>query len=339
MRSRVAVLGAGGFIASRIVEMLHLGNVAEVRPVARTAAGLGRASRFALDARVADAFDAGALRRAFDGVDVVVHAIAGDRRTILGTLGPTYAAASAAGVRRLVYLSSASVHGQAPAAGTTEDTPLHARHSIPYNNAKVLAEWKLARLRERGHVELVVLRPAIVFGPRSTWTGGLADELLAGQAYLVDGGAGICNSIYVDNLVDAITRAMTAPGVDGHAFLVGDRETVTWAEFVRPIAEALGLDLADVPVVSFEARPRSWLKLVMAACRRNGRASSPWVRPSPPVVTVVEEKALLHRCPSKLSSAKAARMLGYEPRVTFAEGCRRSLAWLAFAGYPVGART
>lgn len=355
MRPSIAVVGASGFIGSRLVEMLHLEALAEPRPVVRRRAGLARSARFALRGRVADAFDTAALRSAFEGCDVVVHAVAGDRRTIVGTLEPTYRAAEDAGVHRLVYLSSASVHGQAPPPGTDEGSALSSRQSIPYNNSKVAAERKLRRLRQKGNVELVLLRPGIVFGPRSAWTGGLADELLSGEAYLVDGGAGICNTIYVDNLVRAILLAATVPGIDGEAFLLGDRETVTWADQYLPVVEALGMRLADVPVVGFtRSRARRISPRIRAAARSlprplrrriralggarpGGTVSSrpPWSMPAPTGPIVTEERALLHRCRYKLPWRKAETMLGYEPEISFSEGCRRSVGWLAFAGYPV----
>jgi nucleoside-diphosphate-sugar epimerase len=351
----VAVVGASGFIGSRLVEMLHLEALADTRPIVRRRAGLARSARFALHGRVADAFDASALRSAFEGCDVVVHAIAGNRRTIVGTLEPSYRAAQEAGVRRLVYLSSASVHGQAPAPGTDETSRLSSRQPIPYNNSKVAAERRLRRLRQTGNVELVILRPGIVFGPRSAWTGGLADELLTGTAYLVDGGEGICNSIYVDNLVRAIHLASTVPGIDGHAFLLGDRETVTWSDLYLPVVEALGMRLADVPVINFQRLPafrissqmRTAARILPHPLRRRIQAlragphrvpissRPPWSTPAKPKPTATEERALLHRCRYKLPSRKAEAMLGYEPEISFAEGCRRSVGWLAFAGYPV----
>lgn len=156
---RIAVVGASGFIGSRLVEMLHLESLAEIRPIVRRLSGLARSARFSVPGRVADAFDATALRNAFEGCEIVVHAVAGDRRTILGTLAPTYQAAQKARVQRLVYLSSASVHGQAPLPGTDESSPLNARQSVPYNNSKVGAERRLRRLRRGGDVELVILRP------------------------------------------------------------------------------------------------------------------------------------------------------------------------------------
>jgi nucleoside-diphosphate-sugar epimerase len=359
---KVAILGASGFIGSRVVEMFHLEEMAEVRPVVRRVSSMARPSRFKLDCRVADGFDRKALTVAFTGCEVVVHAVAGDPAVILGALAPVYEAAQEAGVRRLVYLSTASVHGQAPEPGTTERSALSDHQAIEYNNAKVQAERRLRRLRARGAVELVLLRPGIVFGPRSQWVASFADALLEGTAYLIDGGRGICNSIYVDNLVYAIGEAMTAPEADREAFLLGDRERVTWADLYRPIATALGFDLASIPDAAVPPRtsslrelatraraskaarrvssmlPKRVRRAVAAAVRPLEKGTpppSPWVSPSPrhPVATL--EMALLYRCAYKLPFDKAARLLRYEPRVSFELACRRTIAWLAFAGYPV----
>lgn len=353
MSMRVAVLGASGFIGSRIVEKFHLGGGMEVRPIVRNVARLAGAARFALDGRVADGFDRAALAAAFSGYEAAVHAIAGDRRTILSTAEATYRAAQDAGLKRLVYLSSASVHGQEPAPGTDERSPLDRRQPIAYNRAKIDAEALLMRLRAFGSVELVILRPGIVYGPRSSWTGGLADEVLNGQACLVDGGIGICNALYVDNLVHAIELALNAPGVDGEAFLLGEEETVTWRGFYRPVVEALGFEIDRIPSVAYRPEPnwriqtRQALQALPEPLRRGMRAasrtmrnsvsppSSPWQRPAERGPTVTLEKAMLHRCHVKLPWTKARDRLGYRPIVSFAEGCRRSIAWLAFAGYPV----
>lgn len=363
MSAVIGILGASGFIGSRIIEIFHLEKIARVRPIVRSVAHLARSARFDLDGLIADGFSRTALRTALDGCDVVVHAIAGDRKTMLGTLEPVYKAASDAGVRRIVYLSSAAVHGQAPPQGTDERSPLSTRHPVPYNTSKVLAERTLQRLRAQGRVELVVLRPGIVFGPRSQWTGGLADELLSGKAYLVDGGNGICNCIYVDNLIHGIQLAMTAQGADRQAFLLGERETVTWRDLYRPVAKALGFAIDQIPSVSATSDPasirsdglvqlaREWARKsrrwVPATVRRRARPflagwrsepggpASPWITPELPAPAITLENSLLHRCGYKLPWTKAHKILGYEPQVSFTEGCRRSIAWLEFAGYPV----
>jgi nucleoside-diphosphate-sugar epimerase len=357
----VAVLGANGFIGSRIIEMLHVGNLAKVRPVVRTAASAARLSRFDLDCRVADALDPHSLAVAFSGCDVVVHAVAGSPEVILGAPAPVFQAAQQAGVQRLIYLSSASVHGQAPEPGTNEASRLGDRQPLPYNNAKVRAEGILRKLHNQSDVELVILRPGIVFGPRSFWVGSFADALLAGEAYLIGDGKGICNSIYVDNLVHAIHLATTVDEVNGEAFLLGDDEQVTWSDLYRPVAEALGFDLNDVPrvpaIVSpkrknhlrslrssspvravlsvFPPRLRQAVSAGVSSLRRPVYYHSPWELPSRPTPQATLEMSLLYSCCYKLPHNKAKRLLRYEPLVSFNEGCRRTVGWMGFAGYPL----
>lgn len=358
---RIAVVGANGFIGSRAAEMLTLSGLAEVRPIVRSYASLARLSRFQLDSRVADAFDTVALEAAFQGCDVVVHAVAGDIRTILGTLTPVYEAAERAGVRRLVYLSSGSVHGQSPTPGTDENSPLNDRQGLPYNNAKVRAERKLKALREKGKTELVILRPGIVIGPRSSWITRFADDLLAGGAALLHRGRGICNSIYVDNLIHAVYLAATVPEADREAFLVGDEEQVTWADVYQPIAGALGFDLEQLPEGQVvEQKPSLFERLEpvrnssavqrllsvfphrlrLAAFLAYHAILEPQPAPfadaavqPPPVIS--RERVMLYSCQYKLPHAKAAKRLGYVAPVSFPTGMDRTLAWLAFAGYPV----
>jgi 2-alkyl-3-oxoalkanoate reductase len=361
---KLAIIGANGFIGSRAVELLHLGGLAEVRPIVRSVTSLARLSRFDLDCRIADACDQSALREALKGCDGVIHAVAGDPATILGSLTPPYLAAQQAGVQRFIYLSSGSVHGQAPPPGTDESTPLNDRQSVVYNNAKVRAERQLLTLRKTGAVELVILRPGIVVGPRSWWISNFASSLLSGTAYLVNQGKGICNSIYVDNLIQAIYLAATVPQAEGHAFLLGDADTITWADLYAPIADALGFDLGQVPNVEYVKPRRSWNDLIRRVRTSNAARSlrtivpkrlrralhaaliqempppSPWVdraqssaRHSIPQASL--EMALLYRCAYKLPHTKAKQILGYEPAVPFIEACRRTIGWLEFSGYAV----
>jgi nucleoside-diphosphate-sugar epimerase len=353
-RPCVAVVGAGGFIGTRLVEMLHLEGDATVRPIVRQASALASAARFALDGRVADARDLPALRRALHGAEIVVHAVAGDPATITSSAVAVYQAAAAAGCRRLVYLSSAAVHGQSPEPGTDERSPLSDRQPIAYNNAKVRAERALAELRRGGRVELVVLRPAIVFGPRSAWIAALADAYAAGTAHFAGTADGICNALYVDDLVHAVRLAATAPA-DGETYLVGDDAGPTWRELYRPFVEALGGRIEVLPIVPYVPPERGLaerlervrasapvqsalqrlperLRLALvafyaAAARRETSVAS--------AITPTHELALLHACRVKLPWEKARRELGYAPPVGVAEGIRRTLGWLAFAGYPL----
>jgi nucleoside-diphosphate-sugar epimerase len=358
---KIAVLGASGFVGSRLVEMLALSEDRDrVRPVVRSFSGLARLARFELDWRLADATDEAGQVSALEGCDAVVHSVMGSFDTIERSIAPSYRAACRAGVKRMVYLSTASVHGQAPPVGTDERSPLSDRQAMEYNNCKVRAERLLLAERKRGGTEVVILRPGIVFGPRDRWITGIAQDLRRGTDFLVAGGKGICNTIYVDNLVHAIRRALVAPasGADREAFLVGDRETITWAELHRMVAAEMGIgvdEIHDVPVPRFRTTARDrfnrWhghsltqtlLPRVPPPLKRSARAvlaawpepmqSSPWSLPGRTAPVVSREIAELHQCPVKLSGEKARKLLGYEAPVSVADGVRRSVAWLRWAG-------
>ena len=362
---RVALIGASGFIGMRTAEVFHLGGVAEVRPVVRSTASLAVLARMRLDWRVCDLMNAEALTGALRDCTVCVHAAIGDSSQIVRMAVAAYESCVRARVPRLVWLSSASVHGQNPPPGTDETSPLNDRQPFDYNNAKVRAEWALDRLGRDGRVEVVKLRPSIVYGPRSRWVADVAVALLNRHAAWIDAGEGICNLTYVDNLVEAIRLAAVTRAAAGGSFLVGDTETVRWRQFMLPIAECLGLSEADFKgchagdianennsrlvltnIFSINdrigalipKRAKRILKALGGAWREKPPASNPWALDViDPTHITPEMSQLQQQCKWKLPNAQAERILKYNPHVLFSEGMSHSLAWLDFAGFPVKA--
>jgi 2-alkyl-3-oxoalkanoate reductase len=348
---RIGVVGASGFVGNRAVEMLH-SDGHEVRPIFRSAASLAR-SRQDVDARIANACDRSSLAAAFAGCEVIIHSILGSPGLIRGSIAPTYAAAQRAGVRRIIYLSSMVVHTSAPAPGTTEATPPITHQPFPTHNAKIDAERKLLQLRHQGEVEVTIFRPGIVFGARSWWVEELADRLSQGHPCLVDRGRGICNTVYVDNLIQAIESALTVAAADGEAFFVGDRERVTWCDFYQPFAQAFGVDLTQLPPATVAPSTQTWQQQAIDSVRNSelvqttlnlvadefkqrlkrsirpqrGPSESPSAVRSQPEVS--EMMAILQRSEYRLPFAKAQQILGYEPMISVREGCHRSIEWLA----------
>lgn len=355
---KVAVIGASGFVGLRLVEQLHLAGRAEVVPIVRAYRSLAVLARFALPWRVADPADPVALAEALRGCEYVVHSALGDSAQIVRMAEALYSAAETAGVKRIVALSSASVHSLTPADGTDETTPILTDQKTEYNAAKAKAEVILDRARQRGKVELVQLRPSIIHGPRSKLVADIANQLLNRTAYLIDDGAGICNSVGVDNLIEAIWLALTKPEADRNTFLINDAETVTWAEFYRAIASGLGMDLRNIHHIQPPEFRRSTseqlarfaatkpvmatLPLVPARVKRLAKAaaaawpvppiSSGWRLPEPPGPVPSEEFCQLQKCRWRYPTAKIERVIGFTPPVSFAESMRRTAAWLQFAG-------
>jgi len=353
---KVAVIGAGGFVGSRLVEIFHLRSLFPVVPVVRNLSSLARLSRFDLPWKLADARSGEQLGKALTGCDCVVHSVVGDPRDIETSAAVLAPAAARAGVRRIVYLSSASVHGQNPSPGTDEDAPLGDRQELEYNNAKVRAERILIRGARQHLLELVILRPSVVFGPRDRWISTLVRELETGTAWLINEGGGICNTIFVDNLVHAISRALIAPAVAaGQSFLVGDAETIRWRDLYQRAAAALGIDASSIHRIESPAPPRrTWMdrmegirtlpRVQRVIARIPGRlkgaakgalrgfapaqAPSPWRFPPRKRPVPTREMVLLQQCDYRLPGDKARRLLGYEPVVSFDEGFQRTFDWI-----------
>jgi 2-alkyl-3-oxoalkanoate reductase len=361
---RVAITGASGFIGNRIVEQFYLGKAHEVVPLVRSNSSLPLPARFDLPWAACDHFSAEALGGAFAGCETVIHAAFG---TPLGKMSrAVYLAAERAGVRRVVVLSSASIYNQNPVPGTTEESPLPDKPETPYNANKIAADNVFRRLRAAGKAEVVFLMPGVVYGPRSQWIAGLARQTVEGTAYLINGGRGVCNAVYVDNLVEAAQLALTAAGVDGESFFVSDAETVTWEDFYRPVLAAFGRGLEDVRyiepqvfTVSMKDRIRGRMQVaaeapaverlkphvppalkkiykgVLSWASPDGPAPASWLLPEERPLDVALDMNYLQQCVYKLPNAKAEKLLGYRPQVSFAEGMGRSVSWLKFAGYPV----
>jgi nucleoside-diphosphate-sugar epimerase len=349
---KIAVIGANGFVGTRLCESLVLEGRHSIRPLLRSPGSLARLARFRLDDwKVTNALDPDVLARDLEGCDALVHGMVGRYDDIPLAARMAAQACARRGIR-LVYLSSASVHGQSPAPGTDESTPITDRQPLPYNVAKVRAEQAIAQVRG---AQVCVLRPSIVFGPRSQWTTGFARRLVTGTAFLVSGGPGICNSIYVDNLVHAIRIGLEHPRACEGPFYVADAEALTWREFVRPIVEGFGYSMEAVhdvspvgpPAPGLNDRVRALRKVTMArqalgrvprrikdALRAGierfaaGAPPSPFALPrtSPPVADF--EMSQLHTCATRLSMAKARSVLGYAPAVSVHEGLRRSVEFL-----------
>jgi 2-alkyl-3-oxoalkanoate reductase len=362
-----AVVGAGGFIGYRLAEYLLLNDLAIPRPIIRSRRSMARLSKFDLDIRVADATNQEALTAAMAGCEAAFHCVVGNRQTILNSIDATYAACREAGVKRLVYLSSAVVHGYSPDRDTDEESPLLEGQPFDYNASKVLAEQKLRSLMSDGAVECVILRPSIVYGPRSTyWSAQLASDILAGKAFLVDGGQGICNTIFIDNLVEVMSLCATHPAAAGQTFLVRDAECVTWGQLYAATADAIGVDPASIRSISSataarpDASPASTnLRSLVRAIWRNRfvRAAKELIRSRatvslaiklrarfqflqtgadpgksrPDEIAVDPEMLALQMCQHELPARKLGETLNYKPSITFYEGTHRTAQWLRFA--------
>lgn len=225
-RKPVLVLGASGFIGSRVMASLA-GN-----PIYR-AIGASRRSAVPVEAT-----DMDSMRVAMREIDCVVNCIAGNDRTMVQATQVLCDTARMAPPRRIVHLSSMSVYGAATGVVTEEQPPVQPYNS--YAQAKIDCESIVRKYMADGG-NAVILRPTCVFGPGSTqWTTRIARLLKAGRiGDLGKEGDGYCNLTFIDDLAAAIVMALEADVV-GQTFNVSSSSDLTWNEFLVAFAKALG---------------------------------------------------------------------------------------------------
>jgi nucleoside-diphosphate-sugar epimerase len=268
----IFVSGATGFIGGRVCERLVQAGVRDVRALVHNVPHAARVARLPIKLRVGDLLNANSLRDLIGNAKVVIHLGLGYGRGIVSGTRNLLQAAQASGVERFVHISTTAVYGLRPPPGCeTEDAPFR-RTGEQYCDNKSRAEHVVQTFAGRG-LPTVTLRPSIVYGPYSRWCTNTVRNLREGRVALIDGGEGICNLTYVDNLVDAIFLALKNNRAVGQTFTITDGEEVTWGDFLRAHAAMLTLDSA-IPEISSEgisAFHRAKPGLLKASIKETGR--------------------------------------------------------------------
>lgn len=249
--SNILLTGATGFVGQRLLSMLkengHHCRAAVRRPSSTV-------DVFAESVVVGDIDAHTDWGKAVAGMDVVVHLAArvhimhdqADnplvefRKINLDGTRSLAQAAARAGVKRLVYISSIKVNGEASKGRpfTPQDTP---SPSDPYAIAKWEAEQALQEISRQTGLEVVIVRPTLVYGPGVKANFFNLIKLVRKRIPLPL--AGINNRrtlVSLDNLANLLMTCCEHPAAAGHVFLAGDDETVSTAELIARIARAFG---------------------------------------------------------------------------------------------------
>jgi len=301
------VTGGAGFIGSALVRrLLELGE--RVRVVDNFSTGL-RANLAQVRGRIelleGDLADEAVAREGAVGADYILHQaaipsvprsiedpVSSNRANVTATLNLLVAARDA-GVTRFVYASSSSAYGDSetlPKVETQPDNPIS-----PYALTKLAGEKYAVIFHRIYGLSTVSLRYFNVFGPRqnpdSPYSGVISrfmSAALSGRRPTVHGdGEQSRDFTFVDNVVSANLLACQAGGVSGVVFNVGTGERHTLNDLLRSVSTILGRDL-----------------------------SPEYVAPRPGDVR--------H---SLADIGRARQRLGYEVKVRFEEGLRRTVAW------------
>jgi len=305
------VTGANGFVGSALCARL-LRDGASVRAAVRSLNSQpGGAEAFAIRGLSSETDWTAALKN----VEHVVHLAA--RAHVMSDRSPDPLAefrrvnvegtealarqAAAAGVKRFVFLSSIKVNGEFTERGqpfTADDVPAP---EDPYGVSKYEAEQLLQQMAAETGMEVVIIRPPLVYGP------GVKGNFRSMMRWLARGVplplAAVTQNrrslVALDNLVDLIVTCLNHPAAANQTFLVSDGEDLSTAELLKRMGAAMGH-----PARLFYLPP-ALLKLG---------------------ATVLNKPAIYQRlCGSlQLDIAKTRQLLGWTPPVSVDEGLRRA---------------
>lgn len=266
----IAVTGATGFLGGHLIRELQRRNVA-FRAVSRR-------GMQGVPSACADLADPAALAEAFAGCDAVVANAAmvsfggtldDSLRTNVGGTENTLRAAAAAGVRRVVYVSTVALYRTVLRHPMREDHPRYGRKrrlswidfstDWRYAISKQAAEERAWELAEELGIALTAVRPGPIYGSGDTkWTLQLAK---AGRRFSVAPTVGV-PAIHAGDVAAAIAVALDRPSTAGQAFnLAGP--PVSLATFHREAARHLGGRVLPIPV------PGAWVAYDTTAAEKD----------------------------------------------------------------------
>ena len=243
----ILVTGATGFIGGRVVEMLIRDHGAKVRSLVRNFSRASRLARFPIDVEHGDASDAELMTRASEGCDAIIncaYAFSGGAKQRYAwaaeSANALTQAASKNSIRRIVHVSSIAVYG-CQHKGEADETAAEQPGDDLYAATKLAQDRDLLQQHEQSGLPIVFLRPTIVYGPFSRpWTIGPVSQLKDNRVVLIDGGVGVCNVVYIDDVANAIIQSATANNVEGEEFIISGPQPVSWGDFYKAYESLLG---------------------------------------------------------------------------------------------------
>jgi nucleoside-diphosphate-sugar epimerase len=320
----VLVTGAAGFLGSHLTELL-LDRGERPRALVRPGEDLETLANLGIDIHVGDIGDRAAVEGALSGVDRVLNCAARTgpwgraaeyEQTNVTGLETLVRAANEAGVRRVVHVSSITVHGN-DVRGTADESAPRLVEPNPYSQTKVAGERLLERMFRSEGAPVTVVRPGWIYGPRDAASfARLARKIETGQMIMVGGGDNQLPLIYVTDVAHGVLLASEAHQAVGRTYLLVNDEPVTQRDFIEAIAAELG-----VP----PTHRRIPYKLALAL---GGAAETVWRvarRPEPP--PVMRYGLQLLGGENRFDIKRARRELGFVPEVDLAQGVKRSIEW------------
>ena len=320
----VLVTGGAGLLGSHVAERaLEAGE--HVRVMARPGEDVAWLARAGAEVVRADMIDRESLAAAVRGTDVVLHCAG---RT--GAWGPDeefdainvrglkwlIELAMQSGVRRIVHVSSVTVHG-IDVRGSADETAGYRIESDPYSRSKIAGERLVNQLVADLGAPVTIVRPGLIYGPRDTNSfGRFAAMVERGKMIVIGSGRNHVPLVYVTDVAAAMLLAAESDRALGRTYLVVNDEPVTQMDYLSAMSQELGVRPPRRRI------PYRAALLLGGAAEAYGHARH--LRSAPPLTRFGLQ---VMGGENRFSIRRAREELGFSPAVNLAEGVRRGIAW------------
>lgn len=347
----VLVTGATGFIGGRVVEKLFLNHDFRVIAGVHSWSKAARIGRFPVDLRQIDVLNKKSLTKAFKGVDIIIHCASGSDSVInLGT-NSVLEIAHLRGIKHLIYLSSVAIYGNVSGI-VDEASPVVSAGNDWYSKAKAEAESHCHSAILSG-LPVTIIRPTIVYGPFSrVWTMSIASKLQSNSIKVHPRANGVCNLLYIDDLVDFINLSILNKPAINETFIVNGPSVLTWNKYFMLFNDALGLKALMVNR-GFDSYYNGFKSLFLEPVRSCAKflLSNHYDLVSEIYINNIFLKRVMKFFEQNLvnthslsnlrlfnqsaiyKATKAERVLGFKPKISPAKGISLSAKWLKHLGF------
>jgi nucleoside-diphosphate-sugar epimerase len=229
----------------------------------------------------------------------------------------------AAGVRRIVHVSSWTIYGMARGRRLTEEDPPTPWRD-PYWITKAQGDLLVQRMIVKDHLPAAIIRPGTIFGPGDRLNfGRIADKLRNSKGLIIGSGRNALPLVYVTDVVQGLLLCADLDQAQGQAYNITNDQQLTQEGFLRAIAQELAALLPRVHIPYAAA-----YAIAIAAERTSGL-----MRLKHPIVT--RHGVTLFGTDNRHSIEKARTELGFVPQVGIREGVRLASVWYQKHQMPV----
>jgi nucleoside-diphosphate-sugar epimerase len=323
----VLVTGATGFIGGRLAQRLAAEEEAIVTGTGRQLDKVPFLADVGVRLERADLQETTVMQQLLADQEIVFHcaALRANRRASdeeaeqinSAVIESLLRLAAVVGVQRIVHVSSMNAYGPPQRPVMDETHPLNTNQRDTYGRTKALGEKVAWQTAAELDLDLVVVRPGMVYGPRSDgWSIRMVDVLQKGLPVIFGSGEGNTYQVYIDNLIDGMLLTAVKPQAAGEAFNFVD-PPVDWRTFFNYYAAMCGEKPRTIPM---------WAARILAWANETIKLGLPLTR----------ERLEYYIQSPTFPFTKAEKRLGYRPRVSIDEGMKQTEAWLQAAGYLKG---